>query len=206
MRAELPVLSFGCTTILAIILSLNLRRINAPNLTIIGWLLACNFLHGVNSIVWAGNVVIQISGWCDIGEPIATFSLELLWHSSQLRKYCLVQTLRSRLRVSAYFATLKRFLRRVKLQMILFRDATKRYSGPHCVYSCRSSTSVHVSVSLVIKYHLLTYCLRFFRTKSPIWNRSRLWLPSGNLSFNPRNNFNMATATASLQHCIYVFW
>jgi pheromone a factor receptor len=68
MRAELPVISFICATILILILSQNLRRRSVANLTLIGWLLACNLLHAINSIIWADSVAIQIPAWCDIGK------------------------------------------------------------------------------------------------------------------------------------------
>lgn len=68
MRAELPVLSFFCLVILIITLPLNIKRKSIPNLVLSGWLLTCNLIHAINSVVWAHNVIIQIPVWCDIGK------------------------------------------------------------------------------------------------------------------------------------------
>jgi pheromone a factor receptor len=76
MRAELPVLSFICAAILTIILPQNLRRHSVANLSLVGWLLACNLIHGINSIIWADRVAIQIPVWCDLGKRCATADLE----------------------------------------------------------------------------------------------------------------------------------
>lgn len=72
MRAELPILSFFCLVVLIVILPLNLRRKSVANLAISGWLLVCNLIHAINSIVWAHNVAVQIPVWCDIGESNAS--------------------------------------------------------------------------------------------------------------------------------------
>jgi pheromone a factor receptor len=77
MGAELPVLSFICAAILTVILALKLRRSSVANLTLIGWLLACNLLHAINSIAWANSVAIQVPAWCDIGGYNATIAKEL---------------------------------------------------------------------------------------------------------------------------------
>jgi pheromone a factor receptor len=54
-----------------------LRRGSVANLTLVGWLLACNLLHAINSIIWADNLAIHVPVWCDIGERCATVDIEL---------------------------------------------------------------------------------------------------------------------------------
>ena len=70
MRAELPILSFFCLAILIIILPLNMKRKSVPNIVLSGWLLVCNLIHAINSVVWAHNVTVQIPVWCDIGKKL----------------------------------------------------------------------------------------------------------------------------------------
>lgn len=67
MHAELPILSFLCSAILAVFLWIPRVRVNIANLTILSWLILCNVVHGINAILWAGNVNIHIPVWCDIG-------------------------------------------------------------------------------------------------------------------------------------------
>lgn len=42
------------------------RSITVSSLLV--WLLVCNLIQGVNSVVWAGNEVIRSPVWCDIGK------------------------------------------------------------------------------------------------------------------------------------------
>lgn len=76
MRAELPILSFTLVAFLTFIVSLNLKRSSVANLTLVGWLLVCNLLHAINSVIWANNVAIQVPAWCDIGRFKATIDGE----------------------------------------------------------------------------------------------------------------------------------
>ncbi len=39
---------------------------NIPVLSIVAWLFAANVIDAVNSIIWAGNVEVVASVWCDI--------------------------------------------------------------------------------------------------------------------------------------------
>lgn len=69
MLVALPVISFLCASLL-IIVFLPVRRIytNTANLAFVLWLIFGNLIHGINSLVWAGNVDIHIPEWGDIGE------------------------------------------------------------------------------------------------------------------------------------------
>ncbi|TFY82419.1 hypothetical protein EWM64_g1593 [Hericium alpestre] len=66
MRAELPVLSFLSLFCLVLILPGQLKSNTIPAVSIISWLFVCNSIHGVNSLVWAGNTGIHVPVWCDI--------------------------------------------------------------------------------------------------------------------------------------------
>ncbi|KAF9468429.1 pheromone A receptor-domain-containing protein [Collybia nuda] len=66
MRPELPVISFVCAALLAVFLPVRRVRCNVANLAIVSWLVGCNIVHGINALVWAGNVDIHIPVWCDI--------------------------------------------------------------------------------------------------------------------------------------------
>ncbi|KAJ6600324.1 pheromone A receptor-domain-containing protein [Mycena vulgaris] len=68
MLIVLPVLSFACTALLAVFLTILLRRptLNTSNISIALWFLLGNLVHAVNALVWASNVEARIPVWCDI--------------------------------------------------------------------------------------------------------------------------------------------
>ncbi|KDQ50573.1 hypothetical protein JAAARDRAFT_141774 [Jaapia argillacea MUCL 33604] len=77
MRAELPTVSILCTLLLLPTLHWQWRTRDVAILSTITWLLACNLIHVINSIVWADNVVPRVPVWCDLttkillGAPVA---------------------------------------------------------------------------------------------------------------------------------------
>lgn len=72
MQAELSTLSFICAALLALrLLSKNVRN-SVTALSIVIWLCTANLVHGINALVWAGNVNIHIPVWCDIGKYALT--------------------------------------------------------------------------------------------------------------------------------------
>ncbi|KAI0053506.1 fungal pheromone STE3G-protein-coupled receptor [Auriscalpium vulgare] len=66
MRAELPAFSFLSVVFILLILPGQLKSNNIPAVSIIAWLFVCNLIHGVNAILWANNVDIRASAWCDL--------------------------------------------------------------------------------------------------------------------------------------------
>lgn len=74
----LAFLSFVCAVCLAVFISAKSIRTSVPRLSIILWLLGYNFVHGINALVWSGNVDIHARVWCDIGEILCFFLLLLL--------------------------------------------------------------------------------------------------------------------------------
>lgn len=68
MRAELPVLSFLSVLLFVIILPGQLKSTSIPAISTFVWLTICNIIHGINSIIWAGNVDTHVPVWCDIGQ------------------------------------------------------------------------------------------------------------------------------------------
>ena len=67
MHAELPVISFFCFALLVIFIPTRRVRCNVANLAIVSWLAGYNLVHGINVLIWAGNVNIRVPVWCDIG-------------------------------------------------------------------------------------------------------------------------------------------
>lgn len=64
----LAILSFVCAVLLAIFIPVQRIRNSVPKLAIILWIFGYNLVHGINAIVWSGNVGIHIPVWCDIGK------------------------------------------------------------------------------------------------------------------------------------------
>ncbi|KAG9217556.1 hypothetical protein CCMSSC00406_0008483 [Pleurotus cornucopiae] len=66
MHFELPLGAFIAATIVLIPLPWHWRARNVPTLSIIGWLFLSNLTFGINSIIWADNVLDVATIWCDI--------------------------------------------------------------------------------------------------------------------------------------------
>ncbi|KIK58802.1 hypothetical protein GYMLUDRAFT_98002 [Collybiopsis luxurians FD-317 M1] len=66
MLVALPVVSFFCVAFLAALAAGPRTRTNAAHLALVLWLLICNFIQGINSLVWAGNTDIHVPRWCDL--------------------------------------------------------------------------------------------------------------------------------------------
>lgn len=64
----LAFLSFVCAICLAVFILVQRIRTSVPRLSIILWLFGYNLLHGINALVWSGNVDMHVTVWCDIGE------------------------------------------------------------------------------------------------------------------------------------------
>jgi hypothetical protein len=152
MRAELPVLSFICVTILTIILCLKLRRSSVANLTIVGWLLACNLLHAINSIVWSNNVAIKIPAWCDIGRFNAIIVIGLFRSFPQSRKSSSVQMSHYQQHVSVYCVTWTKSRQSAKPHTADSPRALTEPSTPHCVSCFPSFTFAFVGIQSTLKY------------------------------------------------------
>ena len=69
----LAFLSFVCAVLLAVFILAQRIRTSVPRLSIILWLFGYNLIHGINALVWSGNVDIQAPVWCDIGEILIFF-------------------------------------------------------------------------------------------------------------------------------------
>lgn len=67
MRSELSILSFTSAILLIALFFLHAKSRNVAVLALIGWLLVCSIVQGVNSVVWVGNAVDRAPVWCDIG-------------------------------------------------------------------------------------------------------------------------------------------
>jgi pheromone a factor receptor len=74
MRPELPTLSFLCLILLTALMLLHVNSRNVAILALIGWLLMCSFIQGVDSIVWSGNAIVHSPAWCDIGKPCTPYN------------------------------------------------------------------------------------------------------------------------------------
>lgn len=68
MAVSLAILSFICAAFLAVCISVQRIRTSVPRLAIILWLFGYNLVHGINALIWFGNVDIHVPVWCDIGE------------------------------------------------------------------------------------------------------------------------------------------
>lgn len=71
MSAALPTVSFFCVVLLSIFAAGPRIRTDFSQLVLVLWLIVCNFIQGINSLVWAGNTDIHIPGWCDLGKAIS---------------------------------------------------------------------------------------------------------------------------------------
>jgi len=67
MAVILAALSFVCAALLAVFIPVRRIRTSIPDLAIVLWLTGYNIIHGVNAVVWAGNVDVHMPIWCDIG-------------------------------------------------------------------------------------------------------------------------------------------
>lgn len=74
MAVELAIVSFVCAALLAVFIPVRRVRTSIPHLAIVLWLVGCNLIHGVNALLWDGNVNIHIPVWCDIGNQNFTAS------------------------------------------------------------------------------------------------------------------------------------
>jgi len=79
MRSELPAISFLCFAFIAAFIPFRRVRCDVVNLAIVSWLAGCNLVHGINGLVWAGNVEIRVPVWCDIGMVILVFRLSCFY-------------------------------------------------------------------------------------------------------------------------------
>ncbi|TFK19182.1 fungal pheromone STE3G-protein-coupled receptor [Coprinopsis marcescibilis] len=66
MHPELPVASFVCAILVLLPLPWHWRAGTVPTISISLWLFLCNFINGVNTIIWSGNVRVVAPVWCDI--------------------------------------------------------------------------------------------------------------------------------------------
>ncbi|EPQ55615.1 fungal pheromone STE3G-protein-coupled receptor, partial [Gloeophyllum trabeum ATCC 11539] len=62
MRPELPIVSFICAVLLSVVLCRQWRSLEVTVLSVFAWLLICNLIHGVNSMINLHFVPI----WCDL--------------------------------------------------------------------------------------------------------------------------------------------
>lgn len=90
MRAELPVLSFISALSLLILIPFCLKSRNLPFISLVAWLLLCNIIQGVNTVVWANNASFNALGWCDIGTPLFPRRISTLidYHSNSNNTRC----------------------------------------------------------------------------------------------------------------------
>ncbi|EKM52529.1 uncharacterized protein PHACADRAFT_261014 [Phanerochaete carnosa HHB-10118-sp] len=70
MRPELPILSFLCLVLLMALTLLHVNSRNVAVLALIGWLLVCSLVQGVDSVAWAQNTVVRTPVWCDIATKV----------------------------------------------------------------------------------------------------------------------------------------
>lgn len=66
MTDALAIISFVCAGFFVLFLFADRVRLNTPTSTLIAWFFICNLIHGVNAVIWKGNVDIKIPIWCDI--------------------------------------------------------------------------------------------------------------------------------------------
>ncbi|KZT19583.1 fungal pheromone STE3G-protein-coupled receptor [Neolentinus lepideus HHB14362 ss-1] len=67
---ELPVGAFLAAFLVLFPLPWHWRARNIATIAIMLWLFVINVVNAVNSIVWAGNIIIRIPVWCDITTKI----------------------------------------------------------------------------------------------------------------------------------------
>jgi pheromone a factor receptor len=66
MRSELPICSFAAFILVLFPLPRQWRARNIATITAILWIAITNLIHGINSIIWSGNVEVKFLVWCDI--------------------------------------------------------------------------------------------------------------------------------------------
>ncbi|KAJ3833884.1 pheromone A receptor-domain-containing protein [Lentinula raphanica] len=66
MPVALPIVSFFCVVILGALAAGPRIRTDIPQLALVLWLLVCNLIQGINSLIWAGNTDIHVPRWCDL--------------------------------------------------------------------------------------------------------------------------------------------
>ncbi|KAG6860871.1 hypothetical protein C0995_006551 [Termitomyces sp. Mi166 len=66
MQTNLAAISLVCAVLLAFFIPIARVRQNVANLAIVSWLLGANVVHGINAVIWAGNVELHAPVWCDI--------------------------------------------------------------------------------------------------------------------------------------------
>lgn len=66
MSVQLPIFSFLSTLLLFLILPAQVHHYSIPSASIILWLILCNIIHGINSVIWFGNQAEHAPVWCDI--------------------------------------------------------------------------------------------------------------------------------------------
>lgn len=78
MRAELQLTSFLCVAVLALLVLAQRKTFTFTTTTFICWLLVVNGIQGINASLWAHNLDVHSSVWCDVGEvfpkPVYAFS------------------------------------------------------------------------------------------------------------------------------------
>ena len=73
MAVELALLSFVSIVLLGVFIPVKRVRTSVPSLAILLWLIGCNLVHGINALIWAGNVNVHVPVWCDIGKSSVGF-------------------------------------------------------------------------------------------------------------------------------------
>ncbi|KAG6827326.1 hypothetical protein H0H87_005063, partial [Tephrocybe sp. NHM501043] len=66
MQPTLAAVSFVSVALLALFIPIARVRCNVANLAVVAWLVGANLVHGINAIIWAGNVELRVPVWCDI--------------------------------------------------------------------------------------------------------------------------------------------
>ena len=72
---QLPIFAFFSAFLVLVPLPSHWRARNVATLALIFWLFFADFIYGVNSILWAGNVLDHAPVWCDISMYSCFFSL-----------------------------------------------------------------------------------------------------------------------------------
>lgn len=68
MPVAYAVVPFVCAALLAVFIPVKRVRTSVPHLAIVLWLAMYNLVHGINAVIWDGNVENHAPVWCDIGE------------------------------------------------------------------------------------------------------------------------------------------
>ncbi|KIJ25317.1 hypothetical protein M422DRAFT_193606 [Sphaerobolus stellatus SS14] len=63
---EFPIVSFLLVPFLLSSLPSHVRAKSVAIISLVAWLTVMNLIRGINSIIWADNVVIKLQVWCDI--------------------------------------------------------------------------------------------------------------------------------------------